>query len=265
MTFNKTITSAANDEMKALSRLLDNARERRKQGCIVLEGFHLLDAALDAGVRVQLVYVNEEAQHHPEWLRLARRLGDVQKVLVSRPTLAAATSLASPPEVLALCQRPAGVIAHDGAAILLDDIQDPGNLGTILRCAAAANVRQVYLSRQCVDVFAPKVLRAGMGAHFVLQLHEQADLVAVLQGWQGARLATHLAGSVSLYGEDLSGNVAFVFGNEGRGVSDAVLAECDRRVRIPMPGHTESLNVAMAATVCLFERVRQGELAANLT
>jgi TrmH family RNA methyltransferase len=101
-----------------------------------------------------------------------------------------------------------------------------------------------------------------MGAHFVLQIHEQADLAAELARWPGARLATHLEGSVSLYSEDLRGAVAFVFGNEGKGVSAPVLAACDRRVRIPMPGHAESLNVAMAATVCLFERVRQGEAAA---
>ena len=91
----------------------------------------------------------------------------------------------------------------------------------------------------------------------------QADLAAELAHWPGARLATHLEGSVSLYSEDLRGAVAFVFGNEGKGVSAPVLAACDRRVRIPMPGHAESLNVAMAATVCLFERVRQGEAAAT--
>ncbi|MDC7712437.1 TrmH family RNA methyltransferase [Vogesella indigofera] len=263
MTFHKIITSAANDEMKSLARLLDNARERRKQQLLVLEGLHLLQAALDAGLPLHAVYVNEAAQQHPEWLALHSRIDRaVPCSLVSTAVLAKVTALATPAEVLVLCPRPQGSAAQQEAAVLLDDVQDPGNMGTILRCAAAANVRQVYLSKGCVDVYSPKVLRAGMGAHFVLQIHEQADLAAELVRWPGARLATHLEGSVSLYSEDLRGAVAFVFGNEGKGVSAPVLAACDRRVRIPMPGHAESLNVAMAATVCLFERVRQGEAAA---
>ena len=109
----------------------------------------------------------------------------------------------------------------------------------------------------------PQVLRAGMGAHFALNIHEQVDLCAELAGYEGRKLVTHLEGSTSLYTQDLRGPVAFVFGNEGAGVSAEALALADARVRIPMPGHAESLNVAMAATVCLFERVRQLELGSS--
>jgi TrmH family RNA methyltransferase len=98
-----------------------------------------------------------------------------------------------------------------------------------------------------------------MGAHFVLNIHEQVDLEAALAEFKGRKLVTYLEGSSSLYSQDLTGPVALVFGNEGAGVSPALLALADARVRIPMPGHAESLNVAMAATVCLFERVRQQE------
>lgn len=260
MTFHKHITSAANDEMKQLARLLDTARERRKHGVVVLEGLHLLQSALAAGWRPQALYVNEAAAGKGELLSLLAGVDPHVCHLVATAVLAKVTALATPSEVLAICERQAvSALPADSACVMLDDIQDPGNLGTILRCAAAANVREVFLSRGCVDVYSPKVLRAGMGAHFVLNIHEAQDLPARLAAWPGRKLVTHLEGSVSLYGQDLTGPVAFVFGNEGAGVSAAVLQQADVRVRIPMPGHAESLNVAMAATVCLFERVRQLE------
>lgn len=260
MTFHKHITSAANDEMKQLARLLENARERRKQGVVVLEGIHLLQAALAAGWQPHAVYVNEQAAGKAELLSLLAAVDSRRCQLVTAAVLGKVTALSTPSEVLTLCVRPEPrAVASGAACVMLDDVQDPGNLGTILRCAAAANVREVFLSRGCVDVYSPKVLRAGMGAHFFLNIHEAQDLPAVLAAWPGRKLVTHLEGSVSLYGEDLSGEVAFVFGNEGSGVSAEVLAQADNRVRIPMPGHAESLNVAMAATVCLFERVRQLE------
>ncbi|SCK25056.1 RNA methyltransferase [Vogesella sp. LIG4] len=260
MNFHKHITSAANDDMKLLARLLDNARERRKHDVLVLEGIHLLQSALAAGWRPHAVYVNEAAAGKVELLALLASVDPRHCQLVSTAVLSKVTALASPAEVLAICPRPAAAsAAPGGGCVMLDDIQDPGNLGTILRCAAAANVREVFLSRGCVDVYSPKVLRAGMGAHFALNIHEAQDLPARLAAWPGRKLVTHLEGSVSLYGQDLRGPVAFVFGNEGAGVSEAVLAQADVRVRIPMPGHAESLNVAMAATVCLFERVRQLE------
>lgn len=261
MTFHKFLTSAANDELKHLGRLLSSARDRRKSGLLVLEGFHLLQSALEAGWTVDVVYVNEAAQQHVELLPLLQRIAPTSRVLVSAAVLSKVTALASAPEVLAVCRRPALLPVVAGqACIMLDDVQDPGNLGTILRTAAAADVRAVFLSRGCVDAYSPKVLRAGMGAHFVLDIHEGVDLVEVLGNWRGLKVATHLEGSVSLYSQSLQGDVAFVFGNEGAGISPPVLAATDVKVRIPMPGHAESLNVAMAATVCLFERVRQGQL-----
>ncbi|WP_174874073.1 TrmH family RNA methyltransferase [Vogesella oryzae] len=260
MTFKKHISSAANDEMKTLARLLDTARERRKHGVVVLEGIHLLQSALAAGWQPKAVYVNEGAAGNGELLSLLARIDPHVCHLVATAVLTKVTALATPAEVLAICERPTSHIEEvAGTCIMLDDIQDPGNLGTILRCAAAANVREVFLSKGCVDVYSPKVMRAGMGAHFFLNIHEAQDLPARLAARDGLKLVTHLEGSVSLYSQNLSGPVAFVFGNEGNGVSTAVLEQADVRVRIPMPGHAESLNVAMAATVCLFERVRQLE------
>ncbi|KIA79161.1 transposase [Chromobacterium piscinae] len=255
----KSITSPHNDEVKALARLVQHSRDRRKEGVMVLEGIHLVESCLQAGGRLARVYLNEAAAAKPEVIALLDGLpADTVVVALPEPVMAKATALSSACELLALCERPLPPAPHaDAPRVLLEDIQDPGNLGTILRSAAAAGVFDVFLSKGCVDVFSPKVLRAGMGAHFALRIHEQADLEEELRRFAGRKLVTYLEGSRSLYGHDLTGAVAFVFGNEGAGVSEALLQLADDRIRIPMPGHAESLNVAMAATVCLFERVRQ--------
>jgi TrmH family RNA methyltransferase len=167
---------------------------------------------------------------------LARLPAGVTVIMLPESIMAKVSALASPPELLALCQRPQPPSPPDAARVVLEDIQDPGNLGTILRCAAASGVRDVLLSKGCVDVYSPKVLRAGMGAHFVLNIHEQVDLEAALAEFKGRKLVTYLEGSSSLYSQDLTGPVALVFGNEGAGVSPALLALADARVRIPCRG-----------------------------
>ncbi|MBV8047475.1 MAG: RNA methyltransferase [Paludibacterium sp.] len=261
----KQISSPHNDTLKQLIRLIEQGRERRKQGLLVVEGIHLAQSAMEAGLGCTQLFVNRLAREKTEVVALMAATSKTASVYeLDENLLARVSALASAPEVLAVCLRPRPAPAPATAArVLLEDIQDPGNMGTILRSAAASGVTEVYLSAGCVDVYAPKVLRAGMGAHFHLALHEQADLPSVLADFAGVRLVTSLAGDRSLYQQDLTGPVAFVFGNEGAGVSAALHDAADARVRIPMPGHAESLNVAMAATLCLFERVRQLESAGS--
>jgi TrmH family RNA methyltransferase len=143
------------------------------------------------------------------------------------------------------------------SCVLLEDLQDPGNLGAILRAAAAAGVRHVLLSKNSVHAWSPRVLRAGMGAHFMLQIHEQVDLLAAAALFDGQVLATSRRALQSVFDADLRGKVAFAFGNEGAGLSQPLKSAAHAEISIPMPGRTESLNVASAVAVCLFERVRQ--------
>jgi TrmH family RNA methyltransferase len=140
---------------------------------------------------------------------------------------------------------------------MLEDIQDPGNLGSILRSAAAAGMRDVYLSRGCVQAWSPRVLRAGMGAHFALNLYEGVDLLGIVRGYTGKVLAAAGDGATPYYSADLKGQVALLFGNEGAGLTSELRDAAHASISIPMPGNAESLNVAAAAAVCLFERVRQ--------
>jgi TrmH family RNA methyltransferase len=144
--------------------------------------------------------------------------------------------------------------------LLLEDVQDPGNVGSMLRSAAAAGVGQVLLSRHCAFAWSPKVLRAGQGAHFHLDVQEDIDLTQWAAGFvaAGGRLvATVAAGGTPLFDAPLAGRVAIAVGNEGAGLTLPLQSLAGVRVTIPMPGGTESLNVAAAAAICLFECVRQ--------
>ncbi|MCH8925548.1 MAG: RNA methyltransferase [Proteobacteria bacterium] len=141
--------------------------------------------------------------------------------------------------------------------VLLESIQDPGNLGSILRSAAVAGVCDAYLSKGCADAWSPKTLRAAMGAHFLLRIYEQSNLVKVVKEFKGKVIATTLKTNKSLYKTHLTGPIAFAFGNEGIGLSDEVRQASSEQVTIPMVEGTESLNVAAAAAICFFERVRQ--------
>jgi TrmH family RNA methyltransferase len=140
---------------------------------------------------------------------------------------------------------------------MLEDLQDPGNLGSILRSAAAAGVEEVYLSRKCVQAWSPRVLRAGMGAHFAVRIYEDVDLEAFTRSYAGRVFAAAADGGTPFYEAELEGRTALLFGNEGAGLTPGLRDAAHAAISIPMPGAVESLNVAAAAAVCLFERVRQ--------
>ncbi len=163
----------------------------------------------------------------------------------------------TPTGIVALIRIPQPPEGKTDCCVLLEDVQDPGNLGSILRSAAAAGIGRIHLSPGCVDAWSPKVLRAGMGAHFHLSIHENSDLVAAARDFSGQVVATTLDAEKTLFSLDLSGPTAFVIGNEGAGISAGLLEVSDSRVMIPMPGAAESLNAAAAAAICFFERVRQ--------
>jgi TrmH family RNA methyltransferase len=143
------------------------------------------------------------------------------------------------------------------SAVLLDSVQDPGNVGSILRSAGAAGIKQVWCSPGTAFCWSPKVLRAAMGAHFVLEIFENADLPALVRNARVPVLATSGYAADCLYEVELAGPVAWVLGHEGQGVSDELLQLASRRVAVPHAGQVESLNVAACAAVCFFEQLRQ--------
>lgn len=250
----KRISSRDNTIFRAALGLADSARFRREQGRTLIDGEHLVEEALAAGLApVQLVF-SDRAAAMDAWLA---RLPDVPAVLLSEGLFASLSPVATPSGVLAVIDIPKAPEGPGGdCAVLLEDIQDPGNLGALVRTAAAAGVSDLYLSRGCADAWSPKALRGGQGGHFRLAIHADCDLVDVARGRTGPTYAAALRRQDELYALDLTGPVAFAFGNEGAGLSAALMA-ASRPFSIPMADAVESLNVAAAAAVCLFERMRQ--------
>jgi RNA methyltransferase, TrmH family len=255
----KRISSRDNPFYKALHRLASSARERREAGQTLLDGAHLLRAFLDANGKPVHLLVNERALQDAEIVALLDICAMVPQTQLDDALFAQLSDLKTPNGLLALVDIPHAAIeaAHSQFALLLEDIQDPGNLGSILRSAAAAGCDAVFLSQGCADAWSPKVLRAGMGGHFALSILESADLVEVAAKFTGKILAASLQADKSLYDSNLRGKLAFAIGNEGAGLSPALLDAAQQHFIIPMPGRVESLNAAAATAVCLFEAVRQ--------
>jgi len=255
----KSIQSRDNPFYKELARLSGSARQRNKSRQTLLDGAHLLAAYLDSGNQPRHILLTAAALHDGEIAGLLQRLQDVPMTQLDDRLFAELSELKTPSGIIALIDlpQPAAVIADSSFSLLLEDIQDPGNLGSMLRSAAAAGCDAAFLSAGCADAWSPKVLRAAMGGHFALHVYEQQDLPAVVNSFPGALLAASLNARRSLYDCDLRGNVAFLIGNEGAGLSAELLKLATHKISIPMPGKTESLNAAAAAAVCLFEAVRQ--------
>lgn len=255
----KRISSRDNAQFRELVKLATSSRERKAQGATLLDGPHLVDAYHSSGQTAESLVISESALEKPELRRLFETAAARQRVVVSDRLFNEVAQVATPTGITAVIQTPRNPPLPErlDTCLLLDELQDWGNVGSILRSAAAAGVRQVFLSPGSVFAWSPKTLRAGQGAHFFLAIHEGVDLVALARRHPGRVIATEARARQSLFACDLRGAVAWAFGNEGAGLSAAVAAAASMRVRIPMPGDTESLNVAAAAAICLFEQVRQ--------
>ncbi|HUW26392.1 MAG TPA: RNA methyltransferase [Gallionella sp.] len=258
----KFIQSRDNTFFREIARLAGSARQRCKARRTLLDGAHLLAAYLDNGFRPLHILVSSTALSDAEVQALLGRATDVPVTQLDDRLFAGLSELKTPTGLLVLIElpQPAAAVSHSHFALLLEDIQDPGNLGSMLRSAAAAGCDAVFLSGGCADVWSPKVLRAAMGGHFVLNIHEQQDLPDVANAFPGMLLAATLQATHNLYDCDLRGNVALLIGNEGAGLSVGLLSLATQTMSIPMPGKVESLNAAAAAAICLFEAVRQRQL-----
>ncbi len=251
----KHIASKDNALFKMLSRIESSARERREQGRTVLDGIHLLEACISAGFKPEFVVVRESSLDAPA---ITPFLQDGNVVSMSDTLFDRISPVKNPTGILALISIPFHELPEQSEfCIFLEEIQDPGNLGAILRSAAAAGAMDAFLSKGCADPWSPKVLRAGMGAHFSIRIHPDSDLANLVRNFHGNAIALSLDADISLFDLDLRGSTGFVIGNEGAGISKEILDLAEVRARIPMPGRIESLNAAQAASICFFERVRQ--------
>jgi TrmH family RNA methyltransferase len=251
------VQSPANAVYKACLKLAQQRRERLKTRQTLLDGIHLLQSAVAANWSLLRVLVEEgRAQDAEIQAVMAGFSGPV--TCLSRSLFSTLTELPSSSGILAIVGIPQPPeLARHGAILALDGVQDPGNVGTILRTAAAAGVAQVWLGEGCADAWSPRVLRAGMGAHFVVPVLERVDLQSALAAHAGDILVTTLAYSQPFYHYRFPSDFVLVLGSEGGGISAAILAAADQRLRLPMAPGVESLNVAAASAICLYEWVRQ--------
>jgi TrmH family RNA methyltransferase len=261
------VTSRHNPRLREAARLIASARDRRKANRCVLEGEHLVAVYRARYGSPETLIVTDDALARDAVRGLVAE-NEARTLVVPASIFAELATLPADVGVLAVVPTPQPrTSAPADFCLLLEDVQDPGNVGSMLRSAAAAGVAQVLLSEHCAFAWSPKVLRASQGAHFLLDIHENVDLAAWAAAYRASRgvvIATVAAGGENLYVTTLTGRVAMVIGNEGTGVTPGLAATADRRVSIPMPGAMESLNAAAAAAVCLFECVRQREAARAL-
>lgn len=257
----KHITSRDNPLYKELKLLATSSQARRKAGRTLLDGVHLCEAFLQHVGMPGCCVVSEEFRSHPEVDAIARRCeaGRVHCILLPDPLYKTLSQVENGIGILFVVDTPTPAmpdrLAH--SAVLLDNLQDPGNMGSILRSAAAAGVEYVFCSQGTAFAWSPKVLRAGMGSHFILKIFENVDLASLVNDAVIPVLATSSHADMQLYDAKLSSDVAWLFGHEGQGVSADLLSMATYRVAIPHLGAVESLNVAASAAVCLFEQVRQ--------
>lgn len=255
----RVIRSRDNAQVKQLLRLATSSRARRGTGMTILDGAHLVEAYARSGGTAEALTLGESACRDANLRALFDQTPARNRFLLADDLIGRISQVVTSSGIVAVIRTPESPplpISID-SCVMIEGIQDPGNLGSILRSAVAAGIKHVCLSPGSVFVWAPKVVRAGQGAHFLLRVHENVAFDEV-GSFAGLKIvAAEPRARLSVFEADLRRPIAWLFGNEGAGLSERAMALATEHVRIPMPGQCESLNVAAAVAICLFEQVRQ--------
>ncbi len=242
---------------------LKQKKYRQQQGMFLAEGLRTAEEAVAVGRAEKIFYTPAEDERTRAVLEQAAA-GNAELYCVSENVMKKIADTKTPQGIAAVCRIKntplEELLAGGGLLLVLDRVGDPGNIGTMLRTADAAGIGGVVLLKGCADIYSPKTVRSSMGSLFHVPV---CDGISEEEFVREARqagyniLVTALDGADSLYEADLGGRVAFVMGNEAGGVTETLLRQADRRVYIPMRGRAESLNVAMAAGIVMFETLRR--------
>lgn len=259
----KLISSRENSLYKELKHLASNSHARRRAGRTLLDGVHLCEAYLHQVGTPFLCLISESSLSHREVASLVEvcQKRKAQCITLVDTLYDGLSQVENGVGILFVVDVPQPAMPSDvrESAVILDNLQDPGNLGSILRSAAAAGIKNIFCSKGTVGAWSPKVLRSGMGAHFFLNIFENLDLSAFFRSLTIPILATSSYAQKRIYDVDLKQPIAWVFGHEGQGVSSELMEAATFQVSIPHHSSMESLNVAACAAICLFEQVRQKE------
>lgn len=258
------LTGVNNPLVKAAAELKQK-KHRTERGEFIAEGLRTAEEAVSYG-KVRTLFYTQEAAAGERMQQLLENAAaqNIKLVCVAENVLKKIADTETPQGVIAVCAMPEtkldDLLTSGQMLLVLDRVGDPGNMGTMLRTADAAGIGGVVLLKGCVDAYAPKTVRSSMGSLFHVPVAAGLDEAAFCRSAQAAGyelLVTTLDGADNLYKADLSGRLAFVMGNEAGGVSDYLLQKADKKVFIPMQGRAESLNVAMAAGIVMFEALRR--------
>ena len=258
------ITSAQNPTLKLVRKLAQTAHEREERGQIVLDGIRLVsDYAERFGLVNASLVVSEYATSRPDVGGLIALLSDDARVLqIPDRLFEGVSTMDTPSGLIAVVNKPTITDNQrkNSFSLALDGVQDPGNLGSILRTAAGTNVTAVLLSESCADPWSPKCMRGGMGAQFVLPVAKHTDIESVIEGCQGTRIATSSHEGQSLVDTKFVTPLILMIGGEGAGLDPELADLADYCVRIPLNNDMESLNVGAAVAMICYEQLRQSIL-----
>lgn len=252
------IESKDNSLFKETKKLKDR-KNRLKEKKYIIEGFRLVQESFKAKCLIDYIVVSDIGlEKLDEYLK--EYLDQVKIYVMKNNLFSQLTSTEQPQGIIAVLNIIDSTDNLDGEFYLLcDKVQDPGNLGTIIRTAHAAGVTGIILTKGTVDIYNDKTIRSTMGSIFYMPVIHDNDLsfLKELKSKGFKLVATSLEESKDFFDEDLSGKIILSVGNEGNGISDEIFSLADKKVKIPMPGGAESLNVAVATSIILFEKVRQ--------
>jgi RNA methyltransferase, TrmH family len=243
-------------------RKLHRSKERQKQNLLLIEGTNLVEAAYQADYKLDIIFYTERwQQKHQPLCRIIVEQG-VKTELVSPEVLNAIATTINPDGIVAIAPRPITELAPSlkGVGLAIERLQDPGNLGTIIRTAVATGVDGLWLSGDSVDFYSPKVLRASVGQWFRLPVVTNQDLVQLVkqQQQQGIQIIATTSKATKTYWEvDFTRTSLILLGNEGAGLSSELIDLADVQLKIPLANQVESLNVAVASALLLYEAQRQ--------
>lgn len=248
------LRSRENPRVKRWAKLASDGRFRREEGRALVEGPHLVGEALRAGLEPVVLIVSEAGLERPE---IRAFLGRREAVVLADRIFGIVADAETPPGIAAEIEIPRMGGDIGKPAVFLEGVQDPSNVGAIVRSAAAFAVGEVVLDRHCADPWSPKALRAGMGGHFRLALRQVANLEKAIEAFTGTTVCAVPTGGALLKESKLKGRLGWIFGAEGRGVSGALERRAAHKVTIPMAPGTESINVAAAVAICLYQAYSQ--------
>lgn len=254
------ISSKDNETIKKLKKLKDK-KYRDQENCYLIEGIKLIKEAIQENAKIKLIVVCDDCQQENNIEEIKYEIAKYECIYVTEKIFLSLTNVINPQGMLAVIEKEATnneINYDDDLFLVLDNIQDPGNMGTILRTADSLNLKQIIISKESADIYNPKVVRSTMGAIFRTKIIESDNLVKTLKEMKKHKIkiiTTSLKTNKKIYDIEYNKS-AIVVGNEANGISPEILEIADEKVKIPMPGNTESLNASVATAVILYEAMR---------